>query len=119
MKYAKIEKNTNKLLGFYLEKEKDSFEVTDEVWQDALKINANCYENGEFIVKDFRTSKEVDEQEIQQKINEANSYLASTEWVENYKLKHDLKLDLIPKDSAKWEKINKREEYKTFLRELN
>lgn len=59
------------------------------------------------------------EQEIlNQKINEATAYLASTEWVENYKLKHDLKLDLIPEDSTKWEKINKREDYKTFLREL-
>ena len=69
MKYAHIENKTNKLLGWY-DKEVHSeiptanIEVIDEVWQEAININANCYENGEFIVKDFRTVKEI-EQETQ------------------------------------------------------
>ena len=71
MKYANIENGTNKLLGWYdkeihLEIPTPNIEVTDEVWQEALNINANCYENGEFIVKDFRTDEEIEKQRIQQ-----------------------------------------------------
>ena len=69
MKYANIENGTNKLLGWYdkeihLEIPTPNIEVSDEVWQEALNINANCYENGEFIIKDFRTPEEI-EQEVQ------------------------------------------------------
>ena len=69
MKYANIENGTNKLLGWYdkeihLEIPTPNIEVTDDVWQEALNINANCYENGKFIVKDFRTPEEI-EQEVQ------------------------------------------------------
>ena len=69
MKYANIENGTNKLLGWY-DKEihpeipTPNIEVTDEVWQEAININANCYENNKFIVKDFRTEEEI-EQEAQ------------------------------------------------------
>ena len=69
MKYAHLEKDTNKLLGWY-DSEINSviptpnIEVDENVWQEALNINANCYENGEFIVKDFRTAEEI-EQETQ------------------------------------------------------
>ena len=74
MKYANIEQNTNKLLGWYdkrihLEIPTPNIEVTDEVWQEALNINANCYENGEFILKDFTT----DEQREQQRVQEIES----------------------------------------------
>ena len=67
MKYANIENGTNKLLGWYdkeihLEIPTPNIEVTDEVWQEALNINANCYENGEFIVKDFRTVEEIEQE---------------------------------------------------------
>ena len=69
MKYANIENGTNKLLGWYdkeihLEIPTPNIEVTDEVWQEALNINANCYENGEFIFKDFRTDEQREEQRI-------------------------------------------------------
>ena len=69
MKYANIEQNTNKLLGWYdkeihLEIQTPNIEVTDEVWQEALNINANCYENGEFILKDFTTYEQREEQRI-------------------------------------------------------
>ena len=74
MKYANIENGTNKLLGWYdkrihLEIPTPNIEVTDEVWQEALNINANCYENGKFIFKDFRT----DEQREQQRVQEIES----------------------------------------------
>ena len=71
MKYANIENRTNRLLGWYdkeihLEIPTPNIEVTDEVWQEALNINANCYENGEFIRKDFRTDKQREQQRIQE-----------------------------------------------------
>ncbi len=71
MKYANIENGTNKLLGWYTKEihskiPTPNIEVTDEVWQEALNINANCYENGKFIFKDFRTEEEINESRIQQ-----------------------------------------------------
>ena len=69
MKYANINEN-NKILGWYSddihsEIPTPNIEVTDEVWQEALRINANCYENGKFIVKNFRTEEEINESRIQ------------------------------------------------------
>ena len=69
MKYAHI--IDTKLQGWYDSEihtniPTPNIEVTDEVWQEALNINANCYENGEFIVKDFRTKEEKEKQRIQQ-----------------------------------------------------
>ena len=63
MKYAHLEKYTNKLLGWYDDLvhtniPTPNIEVSDEVWQEAININANCYENGKFIDKDFRTEEE-------------------------------------------------------------
>ena len=54
--------------------------------------------------------------ELDQKIQEANGYLIQTDWVNTYKIRHDLGLELIPEESSKWEVINKREEYITFLK---
>lgn len=145
MKKAHIEKGTGKLLGWYdddfhgvkippvLDENKKvikeesldlsaipegCIEATDEVWSEALNISANCYENGKFIVKEFRTQAEIDADNLQMEISKVNAYLKDTEWVENYKLKHDLGLEIIPEDSAKWELIKQREVYKTFLRNL-
>ena len=78
MKYAHLEKNTNRLLGWYSDDIHDiiptpNIEVTDEVWQEAININANCYENGKFIVKDFRTDEELEEYRVQS----INSYTQS------------------------------------------
>lgn len=56
--------------------------------------------------------------ELEQKIAEANWYLVQTDWINDYKLRHDLGLDIIPESSSKWEVINKREEYITFLKEI-
>ena len=69
MKYAHLEKNTNKILGWYSDDihtniPTPNIEVSDEVWQDAININANCYENGNFIVKDFRIDEEKEVQRI-------------------------------------------------------
>ena len=68
MKYAHI--IDIKLQGWYDEEinpviPTPNIEVTDEVWQEAVNINANCYEDGKFIVKDFRTPEELEIQRIQ------------------------------------------------------
>ena len=70
MKYAHLEENTNKILGWYSDEihseiPTPNIEVTDEVWYKALTIQANCYENGKFIFKDFRTEEEINESRIQ------------------------------------------------------
>jgi hypothetical protein len=80
MKYANIENGTNKLLGWYdteihLEIPTPNIEVTDEVWQEALNINANCYENGKFIVKDFRTYEQREQQRIEQIESKCNQVI--------------------------------------------
>ena len=64
MKYANV--IDTKLQGWYdseihSEIPTPNIEVTEEVWQEAININANCYENGKFIVKDFRTDTEIEE----------------------------------------------------------
>mgnify|MGYP003515233728 CR=1 FL=1 len=55
---------------------------------------------------------------LEYKTNEANGYLAQTDWVNSYKIRHDLGLELIPEESSKLEVINKREEYIVFLKGL-
>lgn len=62
------------------------------------------------------TAEELLAYELDQKIQEASGYLAQTDWVNSYKIRHDLGLELIPEDSSKWEVINKREEYLSYLR---
>lgn len=64
----------------------------------------------------YPTEDELAKEELQNKIQEANVYLAQTDWVNTYKIRHDLGLELIPEDSSKWEVINKREEYLSYLR---
>lgn len=97
MKYAHLENNTNKILGWYAseihtEIPTPNIEVTDEVWQEAIDINANCYENGKFLVKDFRTAEELQEQERAQFRAERNQLLIEVDIEIN-------KLDDLGKDS--------------------
>ena len=84
MKYAHIEENTNKILGWYSddvhsEIPTPNIEVTDEVWQEALNINANCYKNGNFIVKDFRTDVEIEQEAQAQFRTERDKLLAEAD----------------------------------------
>ena len=78
MKYAHLEENTNKLLGWYDDSihktiPTPNIEVKEDVWQEAININANCYEKGKFIVKDFRTAEEIEKTRVQN----INSYTQS------------------------------------------
>lgn len=54
---------------------------------------------------------------IEFKINEANQYLKDTDWVKDYKTRHDLGLEIISEDSSKWLVISKRAEYIEFLKD--
>lgn len=122
MKYAHLEKNTNRLLGWYDDSIHSKMPIlnikaSEEIWQEAININANCYEDGKFIVKDFRTNEEIKKAELQAKINEANQYLKDTDWVKDYKTRHDLGLEIISEDSSKWLVISKRAEYIEFLKD--
>lgn len=65
-----------------------------------------------------RTNGEIEAVILQNKIQEANSYLKETDWVETYKIKHELGLNILPLESSKWLVINKRESYKLFLKNL-
>ena len=70
MKYAHLEEKTNRILGWYDDLihskiPNQNIEVSKEVWKEAININANCYEDGKFIIKDFRTNEEIEIQRIQ------------------------------------------------------
>lgn len=54
---------------------------------------------------------------IEFKMLEASRYLKDTDWVNSYKIRHDLGLEIIPEDSSKWVVINKRDEYIEFLKD--
>lgn len=148
MKYAHIEKETGKLLGWYdseihgefippefekvitqeelknedgevIQEEifeykliKDSFynieniptpniEVSEDDWQSAVNINANCYEDGKFIIKDFRTASEI----LQLEIDKFKKVLTDTDW---YVIRYMDEGTEIPED-IKLSRINARE----------
>ena len=98
MKYVHLE--NNKILGYYSKDihpniPEGCLEITDEQWQEAININANCYEDGKFIVKDFRTPEEIQEQEQAQFRAERNQLLIEADIEIN-------KLDDLGKDSSAW-----------------
>lgn len=62
------------------------------------------------------TAEELLAYELDQKIQEANQYLAQTDWVNSYKIRHDLGLEVLQEDSTKWLTIKQREEHITFLK---
>ena len=98
MKYVHLE--NNKILGYYSKDvnpniPKECLEITDEQWQEAININANCYEDGKFIVKDFRTLEEIEQQEQAQFRAERDALLRETDIEIN-------KLEDLGKDSSIW-----------------
>lgn len=65
-----------------------------------------------------RSKEEIEAEILSLKSQEANQYLINTDWVNSYKIRHDLGLELIPELSSKWTVISKREEYILFLKGL-
>lgn len=112
--------NEGKILGFTKGDTYLNIEVSNSKWVEAQGYNKIIIdgENISFDKVDWRTDEEISHQEQEVKTQEANFYLKNTDWVETYKLRHDLGLELIPEESSKWVIINKREEYKLFLKNL-
>lgn len=85
MKYAHINEN-NKLLGWYDKDIHDviptpNIAVSEEVWKNAISNNHNkVNQDGTTEYFDFRTKEEIEVQNLQQKIDEAKAYLASTDY---------------------------------------
>lgn len=65
-----------------------------------------------------RSKEEIEAEILSLKIQEANQYLKDTDWVNSYKIRHDLGLELIHEESSKWLIINQREIYISFLKGL-
>ena len=65
-----------------------------------------------------RSKEEIEAEILNKNIQEANQYLIQTDWVNSYKIRHDLGLEIIPEDSSKWLVIAKREEYILFLKAI-
>lgn len=98
--------NENKeIFGFELDEPQDHLIAEDMV---------------EITLEEIQTINQAKEDEHRQtaeyKIAEAELYLRETDWVETYKLRHDLGLELIPEDSSKWVIINKRAECIEYLK---
>ena len=69
------------LLGWYEDTdtiEEPKVTVTEEVWQQALEINANKYVDGNFVFEDLRT----DEQKAIDIRNERNWLLEESDWTQ-------------------------------------
>lgn len=100
--------NKNKeIFGFELDGSQDHLVTEDMTPIELTEIQA------------INQAREVEvKQSLEYKINEANQYLKDTDWVDSYKIRHDLGLELILEDSSKWEVINKREEYIVFLKAI-
>ena len=85
--------------------------VEYEQYKQWLNIKGN-------IPKPEFTEEELQVQELAKQMYEADSYLKETDWIEIYKLRHDLDLEAIPENSSKWEVIAKRAEYIEFLKNI-
>lgn len=91
MKKLHIETDTKKILGWYAtdisypNSPLGLIEISEEEWQEAININANCYENGKFIIKDFRTHDEIYKTTIPNSITmrQARLYLYSVDKLED------------------------------------
>lgn len=65
----------------------------------------------------YPTEEELAQQELKAKIAEAKAYLASTDWVEPYLIKHYTGLEALEADSNKFAIEAKRSEARAFLKE--
>jgi hypothetical protein len=106
-------------MKYYINKNKEIFAFELDGSQDHLITEDMSLISLEEIEAINKAKQDEYMNSLEYKLNEANSYLTATDWVEAYKLRNDLGLELIPEDSSKWEVINKREEYIEFLKGAN
>lgn len=93
-----------------LEERALEFQTSLEEYSDLIKLAKECFV--------YPTEEELADIESQNKIQEARSYLGQTDWIKDYKLRHDLGLEAIPENSSKWLILAKREEYICYLKGL-
>lgn len=105
-------------MKYYIDKNKKIFGFEADGSQDHL-VTEDMIEISLEEIQAINQAKEDEfKQSLEYKINEANQYLKDTDWVNTYKIRHDLGLDLISEDSSNWLIIKKREEYIAFLKGL-
>lgn len=105
-------------MKYYINKNEEIFGFESDGSQDFL-ITSDMKKISLEEANAINQSKEDEhKQSLEYKINEANQYLKVTDWVNNYKIRHDLGLETIPENSSKWLIINEREEYINFLKGL-
>ena len=100
----------------YINKNKEIFGFELDGSQDHLITKDMVEISIEEINKINKSKEDEAKQSLEYKINEASQYLKDTDWVNTYKIRHDLGLELIHEESSKWLIINKREEYIVFLK---
>lgn len=103
-------------MKYYINKNKEIFGFELDGSQDHLIT----LDMTPITLEEIQALNLVKEEEYRQtteyRINEATQYLKDTDWVNDYKTRHDLGLELIPEDSLKWVIINKRAECIEYLR---
>lgn len=109
-----IEDNRNKTVYNKETKEESKIDYLGKIKDDVTTLKPGRFDIWE-VDKWVEDIEAKNKYELQTKINESEQYLNKTDWVDSYKIRHDLGLELIPEDSSKWEVLNKREEYKLFL----
>ena len=100
----------------YINKNKEIFGFESDESQDHLITEDMKPISLEEIETINKAKEDEYKNSVEFKINEANQYLSNTDWINAYKLRHDLGLELIPEDSSKWLVISKRAEYIEFLK---
>lgn len=118
-------KNTGLIIEAYdssidveLENNEATIELSEESWVLAITNGHNSIIDGITAKVELRSDEEIEAEILNLKIQEANQYLKDTDWVNSYKIRHDLGLELIPEESSKLEVINQREIYISFLKGL-
>lgn len=116
-------KNTGLIVEAYdssidieFENNEATIELSEESWAFSIANGHNSIIDGITAKVELMSDEEIEAEILNLKTNEANQYLSNTDWVNNYKLRHDLGLEVIPEDSSKWLVINKRAECIAFLK---
>ena len=105
-------------MKYFINKNKEIFGFELDGSQDHL-ITPDMVEISLEEIEAINKAKEDEyKNSVEYKIQEANQYLKDTDWVNSYKIRHDLGLELIPEESSKWKVIKQREIYILFLKGL-
>jgi len=117
MKYYAHIDNNGKIQGWYNDElhnniPNENIEVSYEIWQEAISINANFYnkKTNKFEHKDLRTQKEIEEDKKLQELEDLKEYLKDTDF---YYVRLAETSKPVPQ-----EVIDKRTEVRERIREL-